>query len=243
LLPNNNPTIERSQMATKNKTAPHVAALATVNDLDDQERAARANRDEARARLADLQARNQSGDYTVTGVDIMTARADVEAAEGLAAHAARVLADARAKAAAALAEHTAQEVRNTITLRDLDKTAQEATSAISAALASINDAMVRRDAASDAAGRALADAGVPPSQWLNGIRYVPVRQLHGTGPVVPGQYNVEVQVSDGGTAWVSSAGNTRGPRRELTRIIDLALTEARATVPVERAGRHGVVTI
>lgn len=227
-------------MATTKKTAPHLAALAMVNDLDEQERAASAHRDEARAGLADLQARNQSGDPTVSGLDLMTARADLEAAEGLAAHAARVLAEARAHAAAALAEHTAQEVQKTITLHDLGKTQQDATDAISAALRAINEELVKRDAESDAAGKALAEAGVLPGQWVNGIRYVPVRRLLGTGSVVAGQYNVEVQMPGGGTAWVSSKGNTRDTRRDLTLRVDGALSDARSAVPVEPKRHHGI---
>lgn len=211
--------------ATK-KTAPHLAALTKADDLDQQEQAVRANRDHARARLADLQNRNHSGDTTVTGLDLMTARAEVEAAEGLAAHAARMLTDARAEAAELLADHTATQVRANLKACDLDKAQKDAVTAIATALAGLNEALARRHADSDATGQALADAGIRPGQWVNGIRYLPVRSLIGTGPAIPGRFNVEVETDDGATVWLSSTGSARDTNHENERMIHDVLSEA-----------------
>jgi hypothetical protein len=229
-------------MATTKKTPPHLAAQAVVDDLAEQERAARARRDAATARLGDLQARNQSGDETVTGLDLMTARADVEAAQGLADHAARELGDARAQAATVLAEHTAQEVRTAITLLDLDRVIQDARRAIEAALSDVNEAMLTRDRMSDEAGRVLAAAGVPTGQWLNGIRYM-AAQNPATGRTIPDAFSVEVQTDDGDTSWVSTTGAQRNTRRHLTRVVDDLLSDARSTVPVEPRRRRGGGTV
>ncbi len=211
--------------ATK-KTAPHLAALAKADDLDQQEQVARANRDKARAHLADLQNRNHSGDHTVTGPDLTKARGEVEAAEGPAAHAARMLAEARNDAAALLAHHTATQVRGNIKSHDRAKAQQEATAAIVSTLAGLDQALTRRHADSDTAGQTLADAGIPPGQWINGIRYLPVGSLGGTGTVVPGRFNVEVETDDGGTVWLSSTGSARDTRRERDVMIRDVLSDA-----------------
>lgn len=171
----------------------------------------------------------------------MTARADVEAAKAQAGHAAGMFAEARTEAAALLAEHTAQEVRQGITLHDLAQAAQHAAEAISVALSGIVGAVARRDAASDAAGQALTDAGVPAGQWVNGIRYEPVRTsgeilrvkdgpVHYRGKVIPGRYNVEVETEDGDTAWLGSDGLTRDSRRDVERVIAGATASPRATL-------------
>src|SRR4051812_5785537 len=108
-----------------------------------------------------------------------------------------MLAEARTEASAALAEHTAHVVRESITLNDLHKAAQEAREAVTAALARLSQALTERDAASDAAGQELANAGVVAGQWLNGIRYGLVRSVATFGRVLPGQFNVEVQTAEG----------------------------------------------
>lgn len=213
-------------MATATKTAPHLAALARADELDQQEKAARANRDKTRARIADLQNRNHSGDHAVTGFDLMTARADVEAAEGLAAHAARMLADARTEAADLLADHTATQVLANLKSYDLATTQQDAAAAIASTLAGFIESLTRRHADSDATGQALADAGIPPGQWVNGIRYVPVRTLGGTGTAVPGRFNVELETDDGAIVWLSSTGSARETNRENDRMIHDVLSEA-----------------
>lgn len=225
---------------TKTKTI-HAAATAKVADLEDQEQLHRANLDKATAQLRDLRTRNQTGDHTVTGLHLMTAQAEVEACEGLAAHAARMLAEARAEAAAILAEQTAQVVRERITLHDLAKAAQEAGEAVTGALTRLSEALVERDAASDAAGQELADAGVPPGKWLNGIRYVPVRSVASFGRVLPGRFNVEVQTEKGATAWLSSNGDERKTQILLTKMVHDVLAAASVNLPLstKRIGPGG----
>lgn len=218
-------------MTTARKITPYDKARAKVAELDEQEQAARGHRDDARAYLAELQNRIHAGDPTVTGLALMTARADVEAAEGLADHAARMLADAQADAAALLAEKTAHEVRESITLHDIAQATREAQKAVTAALRGLHDALLRRDAASDAAGQALSDAGVPAGEWINGIRYLPVHSLMGgLGRRLPGQFNVEVQTEDGLQTWLSSAGSERNTRHTSTRLVDDVIDAARASL-------------
>lgn len=227
-------------MATVRKTEAHLAALAKVDDLGEQERAARARRDDARAHLADLQGRNHSGDLNVSGLDLITARADVEAAEGLAAHASRMVAEAQAEAAALLAEKTAQEVRDALGNFDMDKTLHDAEEALARAVQAVRQAIADRDALSDAAGQKLAEAGVAPGQWVNGIRYEPVRKnssstrVRGTsdvtymGAVVPGRYNVAVQTLEGDTAWLAGEGLTRNSNQVIESILGQAWTSVRS---------------
>lgn len=227
-------------MATSKKNPPHAAAMAAACDLEEQARNAQLNVDAAMAHLDHLRQRNQSGDPTVSGLDLLTATGDVEAAEGLAQHAAAVHAEARAEAAALLALHTAEQVRATVSDFDVDELQRSATSAVAETLAELEDALARRDAASDEAGQALADAGIPPGVWVNGIRYLPAGAWE-SGPVLPGQYNVEIASEDGTTRWLSGAGSARNTRRTLTKVVDSVLEAARATAPVERRrSRSGV---
>lgn len=228
-------------MPPTKKTAPHDAALAKVNDLDEQEQAARSNRDKARGHLADLQNRNQSGDPTVTGSDLMFARADLEAAEGLADHAARVLADARTDAAALQAEATASEVRDRLSNYDRDAVRIAAETAISEAVKAVRQTIADRDAGSDAIGQQLADGGVPPGRWVNGIRYEHVRtggvstirtrgsdDVRYTGKVIPGQFNVAVQTPEGEAAWLSGEGLERNSGKVMDEILANAWESVRS---------------
>lgn len=226
-------------MATTRMTNRYSAALAKVDDLVEQERAACARRDDARARLADLQSRNHSGDPTVTGLDLITARADVEAAEGLAAHAARMVAEAQAAAAGLLAEITAREVSESLGNFDADQTLHDAEESLAAAVRAVTAAVAGRDAASDAAGQRLADAGVPPGQWINGVYYEPVRTNSNTssvrstgevrymGAVIPGRFNVAVRTEDGGAAWLAGEGLTRNSGELVASILEQAWESVR----------------
>src|SRR5689334_11332687 len=100
------PTTGRMTMAAKKKPTPLDAAQAEVVDLVGQQRAARARVEQATAHLTDLESRNSSGDQTVTGLDLISARGDVETAEGLLRNAERLLSQAQAEAAALLAGTT-----------------------------------------------------------------------------------------------------------------------------------------
>ena len=138
------------------------------------------------------------------------------------------------EAAALLAEETAHEVRRSISMHDIAKATNDAQEAAAAALTTLHDAVLRRDAASDAAGRRLADAGIPPGKWVNGIRYYPVHSLvGGLGRVIPGQFNVEVETEDGGTAWLSGVGRERDTRRNATRLMDDVLKAARMSLLIQ----------
>jgi hypothetical protein len=141
-------------MATSKKNnPPHVAAVAAAHDLEEQAQAARSNLEAAKAHLDELQQRNRSGDPSVSGLDLLTAKGDVEAAEGLVQHAEAVHAEAQAEAAALLASHTADQVLRSVTDFDLDNLQRTATDAITATLTALAQSVAERDAASDAAGK------------------------------------------------------------------------------------------
>ncbi|MDT0203880.1 hypothetical protein [Nocardioides sp. AE5] len=226
--------------STTRKASPLKAAQTKVAGLEDQERATSERRDKARAHLADLQLRSSSGDPSVTGLDLITARGEVEATENLAEHAAKVLAAARMEAAALLAEQTAQEARDSLIGHDPNETLKDAQKALQDAVTSVSDAIAKQDATSDAIGQKLASAGVPPMEWCNGIQYVPVRtsstsssvastgRVSYRGSVIPGRFNVAIQNEDGEAVWLSSEGLTRDSNQVIDSILNQAWEAVRS---------------
>ncbi|MGY1846163.1 hypothetical protein [Blastococcus sp. SYSU DS1021] len=101
-------------MTTPRKTKTNAAAAVYEAARRNREAAERAHADAVAALAAaeehhaDLIKRNRNGDTTVTGMDLLSADADVTVRRGLAASAADAVAAARAAEAPALAEHWAE---------------------------------------------------------------------------------------------------------------------------------------
>lgn len=115
---------------------------------------------EAEAHHADLTNRNRTGDVTVTGMDLLSADADVTMRRGLAASAADAVEAARAAEAPALAEHWAEVLADRVTTPGIGAE-DAAVEEVAAALAKLTEGVGSRQALM---AEAIADAravGVP----------------------------------------------------------------------------------
>ncbi len=115
----------------------------------------------AKAALANLRERNSRGDASVTGLDLLTAEAEVPRLEGLASASAVEVDEAKAAEAPALAEYTAHRIGDRV--GHAQQVQEEAAvTAIGAALSRLVDQMAERNALIRECVTEAQAAGVEP---------------------------------------------------------------------------------
>jgi hypothetical protein len=118
---------------------------------------------------ADLTKRNRNGDTTVTGMDLLSADADVTMRRGLAASAADAVEAARAAEAPALAEHWAEVLADRVATPGIgaeDVAVEEVTAALAKLTEGVNSRQaLMAEAIADARAVGVPSGGSLPFGW------------------------------------------------------------------------------
>ncbi|WP_137295360.1 hypothetical protein [Nocardioides dongxiaopingii] len=201
--------------ATARAAEARAHAEAEVTAADEATRLAVERVDTMRAELT-------TGTATIAAADLSSAESDATHATLVGVGKVAALNAARVAEYEAVAAEVAENVATEYPPSRVEHAVRHAERTIADAIAGLVTALRERDEASDAAGRRLADAGVPERTDVGRVRYAGVPGLGNNGATKPGLYNVRI---DGvpmspRSDWTSA----RRQRHQLTeRILSTAL--------------------